>query len=86
MYSISGNRGQLAYGITHFIADTIDDMYKISTNGLTPGSTVFVINTSNKYMLNNQKEWIKIANGSGGGGGDTPNPSDTYIYEGGELL
>lgn len=85
MYSISGNRGQLAYGITHLIADTIEDMYKISINGLTPGSTVFVINTSNKYMLNNQKEWIKITNGSGGGG-DTPDPSDTYIYEGGVIL
>ena len=85
MYTIGKNNGQIVYGIQHFYADVLEDVSKIPTATLTVGSTVFVIATSTTYMLNHEKKWVKVnlTSNSGGGGGT---PSDTYIYEGGELF
>ena len=83
MYSIGRNGNKTAYGIMHFYADTPDDISKISTVGLTPGSTVFVISLSLTYMLNNQKQWVKVNLNNTSDNGNTP---DTYVYEGGTVI
>ena len=45
---------------TEYIADSITDIQNLPTNGVTPGSTCFVIENSALYMLNSQKQWISI--------------------------
>jgi len=50
-YSIFSNSGKQNYGIKHFIVDTVNDIAKVSAN-TSPGSTIFVIETSESYMLN----------------------------------
>ena len=54
---------------------------------LTPGSTAFVISTSNSYMLNNQNSWVKInlSNDSGGSSSPDPGTDNTYIWDGGDV-
>lgn len=84
MFSIHSNRGQIAYGHKEFIVDFTSDVSSLPTD-CAVGSTAFVIETSQYYMLNNQKMWIKVnlASGSGTGGGDTPPEEEHVIYNGG---
>lgn len=68
-------------GVTRFVCDTeaeLEDLPKIgvagkhnlrSVNSCEMGSTVIVTETSNRYILNGDKNaWIKISSSSGGGG------------------
>lgn len=57
-----------AYGVKHFVVDESADVEKLDRN-VTPGSTAFVIETSETYMLNNKYEWKKVSLSSGGGSG-----------------
>lgn len=83
MAYISANSGsRSAYGIKRLFFDTIDDLFALSTKNLYPGSTAFIIDVSETYMLNNKYEWKKV-NVGGGGGGSDPSPDDNIIYEGG---
>ena len=54
---------------------------------LIPGSTAFVISTSNSYMLNNQYSWVKVnlSNSSGGSSNPDPGTDNTYIWDGGDV-
>lgn len=57
--SIYSNSGIKNYGIKHFVLDTENDLNQLSTI-YTPGTTAFIVETSQTYMLNNKKEWIQI--------------------------
>ena len=88
-FHILSNSGKLAYGVKEFIIDTYDDINAINVKSITPGSTVFVIDASEYYMLNTKLEWkkVNIANGAtapGQGGGSTPEEIEV-IYDGGGL-
>ena len=89
MVNILTNSGSVAYGVKNFILDTPTDFAYVGTNHET-GSTAFVISTSEKYMLNGQKQWVKIqvttGGGSSGGGGEAPDPDNLYIYDGGVII
>lgn len=102
MYSIRAENGITKYGIYDFIIDTNKDLedFKVLKNKILPGSTIFVIETSTKYMLNNQYQWkaIKSSSSSSGSsdggnnssstGGNNDSPSTNYveiIYDGGDL-
>ena len=41
---------------TTFIADTVDDLKNIPTTSM--GSTCYIIETSDKYMVNSSGEWV----------------------------
>ena len=74
--------------VKHFVCDEDEDLAKINTLDCPMGSTCYVIETGTRYMLNSKGEWklfVGASSGSGGegGGGDTPNPDDTIIYDGG---
>ena len=43
-----------------FLLDTYDEITEINTSIVAPGSTCFVIDTSEYYMLNTEDEWIKV--------------------------
>ena len=88
MVNILTNSGSVAYGVKSFLLDTPADFANIGNNHET-GSVAFIISTSEKYMLNGQKEWIKIqatGGGNSGGGGEGPNPDNLYIYDGGVII
>lgn len=57
--TIISNSGIKAYGIKHYTVDTTKDLENLPTN-ITAGSTAFIIETSEKYMLNTKKEWKQI--------------------------
>ena len=63
-----------------FICDDVNDLDTLPKN-CPQGSTAFVIETSQRYMLNGSKEWKKI--NSLGGSEPGVNPGDDFIYDGG---
>lgn len=94
LVTIHANGNRVSYGIKHLDLDTINDLKKINKSTLSPGSTIFIINTSKYYMLNGKKAWVEInpygmgnssnsgSGGSGGGGSGTDNDG---IYDGGSI-
>ena len=78
MISIGANRNKKAYGIKHYNLDTETDLQLINTDREIMGTTAFVIETSQRYMLNGSKEWKKINVATGGGSGN-----NDEIYDGG---
>ena len=58
-FCIYSNSGKINYGIKHIILDTENDFKKI-TEQYTPGTTAYVVDNSNNYILNNQNQWVKI--------------------------
>lgn len=85
--SIYSNGNRVAYGIKHYDLDSIEDLKNVNKNSLTPGSTIFIINSSKYYKLNNKRQWIEIypygkGNTSGNNGDDD---SDDMIYDGGSI-
>ena len=90
------SNGQRANMVREFVVDVTEDKDKIPTDQLLPGSTCFVINESQWYMLNHSYKWTAINIGGGGGGDtdhviydggeetDSPDPSDHIIYNGGD--
>ena len=87
MYGLTHNNNKVVYGIKRFILDKEEDTKTLPTRGLTPGSTAFVISTSNSYMLNNQNSWVKVdlSNNSGGSSNPDPGTDNTYIWDGGDV-
>ena len=90
MVNIAKNSNKIAYGIKHFNVDEEIDITNLNKSQLTPGSTVFVINTSKYYMLNGKKQWIAInpystTGNSSSGGNSGPNDDDNGIYDGGSI-
>lgn len=84
MAFIAANGGRTAYGIKRFIFDTMEELAKVNTTDLYPGSTAFIIDTSDNYMLNSKLEWKKVNLSAGGGGSsDDPSTGDDIVYEGG---
>lgn len=78
MISIGANRNKKAYGIKHYNLDTEADLSQINVNREVMGTTAFVIETSQRYMLNGSKEWKKISNSNGGGSNN-----NDFVYDGG---
>ena len=64
MCAIRAEHGQLKYGVYDFICDTADDFLGTPKSGVLPGSTVFIVDESIKYMLNTNNEWVEITTGN----------------------
>lgn len=71
MYTAVKTGGHDAYKYKHYVADTVDEISEIDLDGCCMGSTVKVIATGNKYILNGQDEWVLDLTSSGGGSGDS---------------
>lgn len=71
-----------------YLADSVSDIAELPIN-VAVGSTVFVIENSTRYMLNHQKQWVKINigmssnTGVGDVGSDNPIISDDPLFDGG---
>lgn len=87
MYGITRENNERVYGLKQFVVDTESDIATLPTldSMLVPGSTAFVIATSNTYMLNNKRSWVKLARSSSSP--DTPDPdtNNTYIWDGSNI-
>lgn len=59
MISIIKNAEDIQYNVVELACDTTADVANAPTN-YAPGSTLFVIATSDVYMLNASKVWTKI--------------------------
>ena len=83
------SNGQRANMVREFVVDAKANMNEISTDQLLPGSTCFVINESQWYMLNHSYEWVSVSIDGhviyDGGEENSSNPdSDHVIYNGGD--
>ena len=91
MINIHSTGGRVTYGVKHYDLDTFEDLKALNKNGLTPGSTIFIIASSKYYMLNGSKKWVEInpycmAGSSGGNSGGSGNSgSSDNIYDGGSI-
>lgn len=59
MINVLSANGKVTYNVYEFICDTEDDIENLSKN-CAAGSTAFVIETKDVYMLNSKREWVKI--------------------------
>ena len=82
MYTIRANSNRVAYGVKRYTLDTIEDLKRLNISSAYPGSTAFIIQTSTRYMLNNKRQWIKVASSTGGGSGGGNEDED---YDGGSI-
>ena len=48
------------YGVKHYNLDNEDDLKNLDLENNVMGTTCFVIETSNYYMLNSKKEWVQV--------------------------
>lgn len=60
MYKLFSHEGETLYNIKEWVCDTEEDLNALLKNSMGMGSTAFVISTSELYMLNSEKEWVKI--------------------------
>lgn len=59
MYNIMSNNGNIAHDIKEYCCDTLEDLKTLPTSSAM-GSVCLVISTAEVYMLNSQKEWVKL--------------------------
>lgn len=77
-YGVSAQGGKIGYNVKHYTVDTFADMQKLPTSAA-PGSTAFVVYTSQSFMLNNKREWVEYTPAG------SAKPSDEYIiWDGGQ--
>lgn len=89
MFTIRANGDRTSYGVKHYTLDTIDDLKQLEKKDITPGSTIFIINSSKYYMLNSKSQWVEIFpyynSSNGGSDDDDPGSSPGNIYDGGSI-
>lgn len=59
MIKLTSSNGDKAHNINEYVCDTVEDLKNVPTYcGM--GSTCIVIATSEIYMLNGLREWVKL--------------------------
>ena len=75
MYKVVKNNGDVAYDVTEYTVDTVDDILTLpSYAGM--GSKAYVIDSKELYIKNSKNEWKLVAVGGGNSGGGS---EDTYV-------
>ena len=83
MFSILANSNRPSYGIKNYMVRKVEDILTIPlTPMIRPGSTVFVSSTQQRFVLDQDKNWVELATGNFFPGGDD---SGEVIYEGGDI-
>lgn len=82
MFNLISTNGKPAYGVKEFALDFETDLTIINVNDCAPGSVAFIIENSKYYMLNSNKQWIKVTLATSGGGGSSDDVEE-IIYNGG---
>ena len=63
-FTVASKNNTARYNLTQFVCNTENDIAVVPTT-VAPGSTLFCIESSNTYMLNTNKEWVKISANNG---------------------
>lgn len=58
MYNIIANGENIANNIKEFACDSSEDLTALPECAM--GSTAFIISTSEVYMMNGNREWVKL--------------------------
>ena len=58
MFKLIATDGDKAYGIKEYVLDTPEDIKALPPCPM--GSSALVISTGEVYMINSNKEWVKI--------------------------
>ena len=88
MYTLTHQNGKVNHGLKKFIVDSVEDIEKIPTISLLPGSTALIPKTSKLYIYQDDNTWVEQKSNSGGntgGGTDPTDPDNTYIWDGGSI-
>ena len=89
MYTLTHQNGKVNYGLKKFIVDSVEDIEKIPTISLLPGSTAFIPKSSKLYIYQDNNTWVEQksnSNNSGGDGSTEPSdPDNIYIWDGGSI-
>lgn len=86
MVQIVSNSSQI--GVKTFVCDKKDELSEISLRTTLMGSTCYVIEDGNTYILNGSYKWVKKKDTGSSDGGSTPSsdPEDNeYSMDGGEI-
>ena len=59
MIGIMKDAGKVTYGLKEYVVDTAAEVDLLPTN-CAMGSSAFVIETGEVYILNSEKVWVKI--------------------------
>ena len=59
MIKLTSSNGEIQYDVNEYVCDTPEDVAKLPKNCSMGGSAI-VISTGDVYMLNSQKEWVKV--------------------------
>lgn len=59
MIKVIRQNGDVVYDIKDFVCDTPDDLENLPKN-CDMGSTCLIISTSEVYMMNSSREWVKL--------------------------
>lgn len=60
MYRLYKQNDDVAAYVSEFVADSASDIQNLPTN-VYPGSTCLITSTSDVYILNAQKQWVKLS-------------------------
>lgn len=62
MVKLTSTNGKVQYNQDEWVVDTVADLEKIPKDygGSGMGSTAFVIETSQVYMMNGEGKWVEI--------------------------
>ena len=63
-FTVASKNNTVRYNLTQFVCNTENDITVVPTT-VAPGSTLFCIESSNTYMLNTNREWVKISANNG---------------------
>ncbi len=81
--AILSNGGRAAYGVKTYMVRKVEDILTIPLTPMTrPGSTVFVSSTQQRFVLDQDRNWVELTTGNSFPGGDD---SGEVIYEGGDI-
>ena len=81
-FAVASKNNTARYNLTQFVCDTENDIAEVPTT-VAPGSTLFCIESSNTYMLNTKKEWVKISlNKAEGGSSEGAIPDEAFNLTG----
>ena len=70
---------KIDYNYKEYCLDTKNELLQINKSHCCPGSIAYVIDSTETYMLNSNKEWILQKKNGGSGGGGSINLQDKNI-------
>lgn len=62
MINLYSQNGEVEYRIMEYTLDTVADLTDLSkySRSAAPGSSAIIIETSEVYMMNSKREWVKL--------------------------